>query len=140
MPALKRVAGRPTWLLSRANARSQNLLAEAFASEGLRGYHFRVLAALDQYGPSSHADIGRHPGIDRSDVVATTNDLVADRLARRERDPVDGRRNVVTITTRGLHTLERLDAVVDKVQNAVLAPLTPSEQKTLVRLLAKLSS
>ena len=139
MSALRRVAGRPTWLLSRANARSQSLLADAFAVEGVRGYHFRLLAALDQFGPSSQADLGRYTGIDRSDVVATLNDLVATGLIQRQPDPVDRRRNVVTITKRGAGTLERLDAVLDDVQDSVLAPLTPNERKTLVRLLAKLT-
>lgn len=139
MSPLKRVAGRPTWLLSRAQARAQALLAEAFAAEGVRGYHFRLLAALEQYGPTSQADLGRHTGIDRSDVVATLNELVEARLAVREPDPVDRRRNVVTITARGARTLERLDAVLDGVQEELLTPLTPSERKTLVRLLGKLS-
>ena len=139
MSALRRVAARPTWLLSRANARSQGLLADAFGAEGVRGHHFRLLAALDQYGPASQADLGRHTGIDRSDVVATVNELVARGLAQREPDRSDRRRNVITLTTRGADTLERLDAVLDDVQNAVLAPLTSRERETLVRLLAKLT-
>ena len=138
MSALRRVAGRPTWLLGRANARSQGLLTDAFAAEAVRGYHFRLLAALDQYGPASQADLGRHTGIDRSDVVATLNDLVARGFARRQPDPVDRRRNVITITKRGTGALERLDAVLDEVQDAVLAPLTPNERTTLMRLLTKL--
>jgi MarR family transcriptional regulator, lower aerobic nicotinate degradation pathway regulator len=136
--ALKRVTGQPTWLLSRANARSQGLLADAFAAEGVRGYHYRVLAALDEHGPASQADLGRHTGIDRSDVVATLNDLVARGLARRHPDPVDRRRNIVTISTRGAGMLQRLDAVLDDVQSAVLAPLTADERKLFVRLLTKL--
>jgi len=44
---------------------------------------------------------------------------------------VDRRRNVITITKRGADALERLDAV--------LAPLTPRERQTLVRLLAELT-
>jgi DNA-binding MarR family transcriptional regulator len=67
------------------------------------------------------------------------NDLVASGLAHREPDPVDRRRNIVTITKRGARALERLDAALDDVQNAVLAPLTPNERKTFVRLLAKLA-
>jgi DNA-binding MarR family transcriptional regulator len=139
VPPLRRVADRPTWLLSRANARSQALLAEAFAAEGVRGYHFRLLAALDQYGPASQADLGRHTGIDRSDVVATLNGLVASGLARREADREDRRRNVVSMTDDGARTLERLDAVLDDVQERVLAPLTTAQRTTLVRLLAKLT-
>ena len=139
MSALRRVAARPTWLLSRVNARSQGLLADAFGAEGVRGYHFRLLAALDQYGPASQAELGRRTGIDRSDVVATLNELVERGLARREPDMADLRRNVITMTKRGADTLERLDRVLDDVQNAVLAPLTPSQRETLVRLLAKLT-
>ena len=139
MPTLERVAGRPTWLLSRANNRAQTLLAEAFATEGLRGYHFRVLAALDQYGAASQADIGRYTGIDRSDVVATLSDLVERNLAVRRVDEADRRRNIVEITKRGLAALARLDTQLDRVQQAVLAPLTPSERASLVRLLTKLS-
>jgi DNA-binding MarR family transcriptional regulator len=139
MPTLERVAGRPTWLLSRANNRAQNLLAEAFATEGLRGYHFRVLAALDQYGPASQADIGRYTGIDRSDVVATLSHLVERDLAIRGVDEADRRRNIVEITKPGRAVLARLDTQLDRVQQAVLAPLTRSERASLVRLLTKLS-
>src|SRR6476659_2423069 len=95
---LERVASRPTWLLSRANLRAQELLGSAFAAEGLRGYHFRLLAALDQYGPSSQADLGRNTGIDRSDVVAALNELVDGGLVRRPPDPADAPRNGRTIT------------------------------------------
>ena len=137
MSALRRVAARPTWLLSRANVRAQGLLADAFGAEGVRGYHFRLLAALDQYGPASQADLGRHTGIDRSDVVAAVNELVERGLARRQPDQSDRRRNVITLTTRGSVTLERLDAVLDDVQNAVLAPLSSRERETLVRLLTE---
>jgi DNA-binding MarR family transcriptional regulator len=136
---LERVAGRPTWLLSQANARAHALLADAFAREGIRGYHFRLLAALDQYGPSSQADLGRYTGIDRSDVVAALNALVDSGLARREPDRTDARRNVVTVTKRGRSTLDRVDVQLDQVQDAVLAPLTPNERSTFVRLLAKLA-
>ena len=138
MSGLVRVANRPTWLLSRAHARAQHLLADAFAAEGVRGYHFRLLAALDQYGPMSQADLGRHTGIDRSDVVATVNNLVDRSLAIRKPDPNDRRRNVISITKRGTDALERLDAVLDDVQAALLVPLTPTERATLARLLAKL--
>ena len=139
MSALRRVEARPTWLLSRANARSQGVLADALSAEGVRGYHFRLLAALDEYGPSSQADLGRRTGIDRSDVVATLNELVGRELARREPDAADRRRNVVTLTTGGARVLDRLDAVVDDVQKAVLAPLTQNERETFVRLLARLT-
>jgi DNA-binding MarR family transcriptional regulator len=138
VPPLRRVAVRPTWLLSRAHNRAQGLLADAFAAEGVRGYHFRLLAALDQYGPSSQADLGRSTGIDRSDVVAAVNDLVSKDLVRRAPDEADRRRNVITLTRTGTAMLVHLDTVLAAVQESVLQPLSPNERKSLVRLLAKL--
>lgn len=139
MPPLRRVAGQPTWLISRANARAQRLLGEAFAAEGIRGYHFRVLAALEQYGASSQADLGRATGIDRSDVVATLDDLVAQGLAGRAPDQRDRRRNVVSITPAGTARLARLDDVLRGVQDEVLAPLTARERTAFLRLVEKLA-
>jgi DNA-binding MarR family transcriptional regulator len=137
---LRRVADRPTWLLSQANARSQSLLRKAFEVEGVRGYHFRMLAALEQYGQSSQADLAHHTGIDRSDVVATLDDLDSWGFARRDPDPGDRRRNVVSLTEDGEAALQRLDRVLADVQDAVLEPLTATERKALMRLLVKLGT
>ena len=139
MSTLQRVSGRPTWLLSRANARSQALLADAFGRAGMRGYHFRVLAALEEHGPASQADLSRTTGIDTSDVVAAVNHLVSSGYARRQPDEVDRRRNVISITKRGLAAVDRVGRVVDDVQAEVMAPLSPAERKTFLRLLAKLT-
>lgn len=138
MTALQRVSGQPTWLLSRANARAQQILHDAFARHGVRGYHFRLLAALDEFGDASQADLGRRTGIDRSDVVAAVNELVAGGLVSRTPDADDRRRNVIAITARGLKTLRQLDAVLADVQDVVLEPLSDRERATLVRLLDKL--
>src|SRR3954454_12255764 len=128
---LQRVAHRPTWLLNQASARARAQVAEAFAAHGLRGYHFRLLAALDQYGPSTQADLGRSTDIDRSDVVAVVADLLDRGYATRKPDPVDRRRNIVSITKRGVAKLEELDTSLGEVQDSLLAPLSPMERKTL---------
>jgi MarR family transcriptional regulator, lower aerobic nicotinate degradation pathway regulator len=139
MSTLKRVADRPTWLLDRANARAQAIRADAFARAGVRGYHFRLLAALEQYGPSSQAELGRAAGVDRSDVVATLDDLAHWGLASRTPDSADRRRNIVTITDAGAARLDELDAILADVQDAVLEPLTVRERSTLLRLLRRLA-
>src|SRR3954470_13977270 len=107
----------------RSSQRSrQALLGDAFARAGMRGHHFRVLAALEEHGPASQADVSRTTGIDTSDVVAAVNDLVAAGSARRQQDQADRRRNVVSITKPGLAALERAGRLVDGVQEAVLEP------------------
>src|SRR6478752_10772787 len=87
--ALRRVAGRPTWLLGRAHARAHALLIDALTRAGMSGYQFRLLAALEEHGPASQADLSRSTGIDTSDVVAEVNHLLASRFVRRQPDPAD---------------------------------------------------
>lgn len=135
-----RVKNRPTWLISRAFAQSSAMLAAGFEKhgDGLRGYHYRLLAALEQWGPASQADLGRDTGIDRSDVTAALTDLEARELIERRADPENRRRNIVTITPGGIRELVALDSVVGRVQDDLLAPLTEAQRQQFVGLLARL--
>jgi DNA-binding MarR family transcriptional regulator len=136
-----RVKERPTWLISRAYARSAALLAQGFEADGggARGYHYRLLAALDQWGPASQADLGRDTGIDRSDVTAAVAELESLRLVHRKVDPSNKRRKIVTITARGAESLLRLDEVLDKIQDEVLAPLTAAQRRQFLNLLSRIA-
>lgn len=134
-----RIDGTPTWLLSRAHARAQGIRLEAFAVAGSSGYQARLLASLADEGAASQAELGRRTGIDPSDVVATVNDLEARRLVTKSRDRADARRNVIDLTAAGRRELARLDRVVAGIQDEFLAPLTETERRHLVRLLAKLA-
>ena len=118
-----RIRDRPTWLISRAYTRSAGLLNDGFASQGagLRSYHYRLLAALDEWGPASQADLGRSTGIDRSDVAAALQELADRGLIGRAVDPDDRRRNIVSITRSGTRQLGVLDQVISDVQERLLA-------------------
>jgi DNA-binding MarR family transcriptional regulator len=139
-PQPERIRDRATWLLSRNYGRSHGLLQEGFAAhgDGLRGYHYRLLAALEESGPSSQADLARSTGVDRSDVVGVLGELEGRGMITRDVDPTNRRRNVVSITPAGRRTLTALDEVVDEVQERVLEPLSASERRTLRKLLSKL--
>lgn len=134
-----RVTATPTWLLSRANARAQALLADAFAVFDLRPVHYRALAALDEHGELSQVELGRHLALDRKDVALAV-DLLDDRhLVERRPDPDDRRRNIVALASAGRDLLPRLHAALDSAQDAVTAPLTGREATELRRILAKLA-
>jgi MarR family transcriptional regulator, lower aerobic nicotinate degradation pathway regulator len=127
----------PSWLISRLYAHSHRLLADGFASAGFRGYHFRLLASLQEFGPASQADLGRRTGIDRSDVVAALNELEDRGLIERSADPDDRRRNVITITAAGRKELRALRKVLAGIQEKLLAPLSAADQATFKRLMAR---
>ena len=138
----ERMTDRPTWLLSRACARATGLLQEGFAQggDGLRSYHYRLLAALDEQGPASQAALGRGTGIDRSDVTAALVDLEERGLVRRDVNQEDRRRNIVSITAAGVQRLEALETIVDEVQERLLAPLSESERRQFVTLMRRIAS
>jgi DNA-binding MarR family transcriptional regulator len=135
-----RVRDRPTWLISRTYARSHRILNDAFAQSGtgLRSYHYRLLAALDESGPSSQADLARGTSVDRSDVVSVLGDLEQAGLIQRIADPANRRRNIVTLTQAGKKQLKALDQVVSKAQERVMEPLSTSERAQLLKLLRRL--
>ncbi|WP_350279460.1 MarR family transcriptional regulator [Kribbella sp. HUAS MG21] len=128
----------PSWLLTQSAAQAQRIVAESFAAGGARGYHFRLLATLVEFGPASQADLGRRSSIDRSDVVAALNELEADGYVERSPDPADGRRNIITITTAGKRHYRRLTNLVGKAQEEIFAPLSATDRNRLSTILGKL--
>lgn len=133
-----RLRGTPSWLLTQAARYASRLVSEGFAAADARGYHYRLLAALAEFGPASQAALGRRGGIDRSDVVATVNELADGGLVERAPDPEDRRRNVVTITPAGVKQLRRLDGVLAGIQDELLASLSADERDDLARLLTRI--
>ncbi|MGW0087330.1 MarR family winged helix-turn-helix transcriptional regulator [Streptomyces sp. NPDC003393] len=99
---------------------------------------FAVLAALEEYGALSQAQIGRCLGLDRNDVSGIINRLQACHQIDRRADPANRRRNVVTLTPAGRQHLGELQRHADAVQTELLAGLDTAEQRQLCNLLAKL--
>jgi MarR family transcriptional regulator, lower aerobic nicotinate degradation pathway regulator len=127
----------PSWLLTQSALHAQRIVADAFAAGEARGYHYRLLAALEEFGPASQATLGRRGGIDRSDVVAALNELADQGYIERAPDPADRRRNIVSLTPAGRRQLHRLDELVKQAQDEVFAPLSAADRDELARLLTR---
>jgi DNA-binding MarR family transcriptional regulator len=133
-----RLRHAPSWLLGQASIHGHRLVTEHFASADARGYHYRLLAALQEFGPASQAALGRRTGVDRSDVVAALNELADKKFIERSLDPADRRRNIITITSAGTDHLEHLTGVLTQIQDALLAPLSAAEREQLTHLLTRI--
>lgn len=132
------VRSLPSWLLGQAARRAQDLVAASLAPEGIGRQHFAVLASLAESGPASQAELGRRLWLDRSDMHAIVSALEASGLIKRDGDPADQRRKVVSITPAGRRTLKQLDRRIQSAQEQILAPLQPRERDLLVALLARI--
>jgi MarR family transcriptional regulator, lower aerobic nicotinate degradation pathway regulator len=128
----------PTWLLTQTANHAHRLVSDGFAAADARGYHYRLLSTLDEFGPASQATLGRRSGIHVSDMVATINELADLDLVDRTPDPTDRRRNVITLTTAGKRQLRRLEKQLAHSQEELLDPLSPAERDQLTGLLSKL--
>jgi MarR family transcriptional regulator, lower aerobic nicotinate degradation pathway regulator len=133
-----RLMAKPSWLISEVSRLAHPLLTGKLATAGSRGYHYRLLAALAEFGPASQVSLGRRTGMDRSDVAAAVNELAARGLARRAPDPADRRRNVISITPAGTDHIRRLDDLLAGAQDELLAPLSPAERQQLTSLLNRI--
>jgi MarR family transcriptional regulator, lower aerobic nicotinate degradation pathway regulator len=99
---------------------------------------FAVLAALEEYGALSQADLGRRLGLDRNDVSGIVTRLESGRHVDRQTDPANRRRNVVTLTPSGKRYLEEIQRHADAAQDDLLIGLSATERRQLNELLAKL--
>jgi DNA-binding MarR family transcriptional regulator len=133
-----RLTEMPSWLLTQLSVHAHRLSSNAFAEAGARGYHYRILSSLDEFGVASQADLGRYSNMDPSDVVAVVNELAEQGYVERTPDPDDRRRNLVSLTRTGGQQLRRLDRALDKAQEALLEPLAAGDRAALIRLLGQL--
>jgi DNA-binding MarR family transcriptional regulator len=68
--------------------------------------HGVVLGRLDREGARSTSDLAAAERVRPQSMAQTVNELEADGLISRRRDPADGRRALLELTDRGRQTLE----------------------------------
>ncbi|MFM9614816.1 MarR family winged helix-turn-helix transcriptional regulator [Streptomyces niveiscabiei] len=134
---LTHIQSLPSWLAGRVAARGRELVAEAFAVEGLRLAQHAVLAAVAEHGPVAQADLVRRLGFDAKDVVLVINHLEEQGYAVREPDPADRRKNAVRVTAEGMRALERCAGLAERANAELLAPLGAEEAERLMELLRR---
>lgn len=130
-----RLRQTPSWLLTQAATLTQRLVGAALAGIGATRYQYAVLAAVEEFGPISQAELGRRCHIDRSDIVATLNELAGHGHVDRKQDPRDKRQNLVTLTAAGRRRLEQIAQALDAAQSSLLGDLPEKHRLELMKAL-----
>lgn len=104
---------------------------------GLRARHVIALTLLRDLGEQNQSDLPATLGMDPTNVVALLNELEKGDLVQRRRSPDDRRRHTVSLTTAGEARLKEVEDLLSAVEQRVLDPLTPEEQRTFYDLLAR---
>jgi MarR family transcriptional regulator, lower aerobic nicotinate degradation pathway regulator len=136
----KELLSSSVFLLKRLGFAAKDRSHAAFEGSGLSAFHYAVLALLEEDARETQAQVADALGYDRSLIVRLLDELEERELVIRKRDPEDRRRHVVKLTPAGRSMLVELRAIVQRLEDEYLAPLSAEEQKTLHALLTKLAS
>lgn len=98
-----------------------------------------MLSASAARGGLSQRELGEILGVDPSAVVALVDDLERAGLVRRDPHPDDRRTRLVVVTAAGQVTLAETRELARRVDDGLLAALTPTERATLETLLERLT-
>jgi len=132
-------AHAPGHLIRRAQQIAVALFAqEAAGVEDITPVQFSILNALMDQPGVDQVTLAAKVAFDPATFGSVITRLEAKAWVRRETDANDRRRKLLFITPEGIRTAQTLKPVVVKVQKKILEPLSASEQKQLVELLAKL--
>ncbi|GAB3703969.1 MarR family winged helix-turn-helix transcriptional regulator [Corynebacterium nasicanis] len=124
----------PSFQLERLRRRTRDEVEAALATRGttMRGYW--VLTCLVDRDASSQSALSDILAIDASDMVRLIDGLEAQGWARRERDPKDRRRQIVTTTKKGTKAQAELATLVSDAESAALDESTGKQLKHLRKL------
>jgi DNA-binding MarR family transcriptional regulator len=125
-------------LLLKIGKAAERRFEKALKPSGLTPRHLGVLFEV-QARPTSQQALIETIGVDPSKLVGLLNDLEADGLIVRKRDPEDRRRHIVEVSTKGSARLEDAKKVAATVEEELLAGLDADQRAELLALLAQVA-
>ncbi len=105
--------------------------------EGLTQTQFAALAKLHEVGVCSQSDLGRTLVLDSATVNGVTDRLYARNFIDIVADPNDRRRQWISLSKKGIQTIEKAQAIAVEISRETTATLTAAEEAQLIRLLRK---
>ncbi|MFC0038523.1 MarR family winged helix-turn-helix transcriptional regulator [Actinomadura rayongensis] len=133
-----RLLGISTYVLARVGRTGRARMAAMLRERGLTLWDLAVLTALDDSPPASQRALARRFAIDPSDLVDVMARLLEAGLIRRDRDPADRRRYLITLTKRGRAELDHATTQAADLDKTLLAPLSPEERTHFTSMLHRL--
>lgn len=130
----------PGHLIRRAQQVHAAVFAETVSEQALTTPQFAVLAALRKSPQIDQVRLCQRMAIDRSTIADVASRLEERGLIRRERDKLDARRNLLSLTRKGKALHDRTLPEVVEVGEKLLEPLTPAQRKQIIALLTAIIS
>jgi DNA-binding MarR family transcriptional regulator len=134
------VSSSTTHLLHRAGQLAEDLFARSIGEIGITARQFVVLSVVDGLEDPSQTALCEISGIDRSTLADIVRRLVSRGLLSRRRTRQDARMYAVRITPEGKEVLQRAMPIANKVDEALVASLSPEQREQFGMFLQKVVS
>jgi MarR family transcriptional regulator, lower aerobic nicotinate degradation pathway regulator len=125
-------------LLVKLGRAAERWFAEALKPSGLTPRHFGVLFEV-QARPTSQQALIDSIGVDPSKLVGLLNDLEAEGLIVRRRDPDDRRRHIVEVSKLGRTRLHAAEKAAAAVEDRLFAGIDAEQRAELLNVLAQVA-
>jgi DNA-binding MarR family transcriptional regulator len=141
--ALERVfgLGHPEYLfylLLQADRRREAAFSEALKGAGLTIPKWRALAVIRRLGDCAMSELAQLSAVDRTTLTRTVDQLVKDGLVERKASAADRRLILLSLTPKGLETVDR-GRYVNQAQNRkFLAGIPEDQARACVRVLQQI--
>src|SRR5712671_1724783 len=123
-----RIEDQIGYLLRRAHQRASAIFQMSIGDPNITPTQYSSMAKLNEYTELSQNLLGRLVGMDKATMQGVVRRL-------KDRDPGDARRTLLSLTTEGQRTVNKLLLNGPAVSRETLKPLNGAEQRQLLELL-----
>lgn len=136
--ALYRRYEDPCFLVRRAYQVASAMFNEASVELDITSRQFAMLTAIASRPGIDQITLAGIGGSDRSTTALVVSNLEASRLIKRNPDPEDRRRWLLTASPAGIDAWKKVSKLGEGVQERLLSPFTPRQRRRFAELLEKL--
>lgn len=126
------------YLLRLANQRHATIF-QSKTINGLTPTQFGALLRISEEGKCSQNHLGRLAAMDVATIKGVVDRLRQKGLTVAEADPNDKRRTLISLSPEGEEMVARMKEVGHEITADTLKPLTAAEQRSLIKILRKIS-
>jgi len=129
---------RPGHLIRRLNQISQGLFQEEAGAHGLTSVQYAALSMIHEVPGIDQVRLASLIAFDKTTIVKVLDRLGQKRLITRVRSDADRRSNELHVTGEGEKLLKQIGPLLDRSDRRIVAPLSESEQRKFMQMLARL--
>jgi DNA-binding MarR family transcriptional regulator len=125
-------------LIRRMNQISVAIFLEETRALGLTTVQYAALNMIDEVPNIDQARLSSMIAFDTTTLVKVLDRLTEKGLITRTRSQTDRRKQLLNATTQGREVVRKIQPMIDRSEQRILAPLNPSDQRKFMEMLTQL--